>query len=402
MGAKRYLGRWMQFMGNYDTCRLLFAEFNKIYFLNRYLRHVTEEDAQKALAHGIKWLIESHGGADAGSRTYYFNSGWTSSYPETTGYIAVTLLDYARNNPEGPWAREAKATAENSLEWLLSIQREDGGWPGGYVDQQRPSVVFNTGQVLRGLWAGYQSDFDPAFKARLKKAASAAVLWIIGELDGMGRFAKSDYKGMVRVYGTYVMAPCLQWSAALEELAPKIREAATRHCNWVRTQQEENYWLNNCDNTAHKNHMPIIHTLAYTAQGLIDCGLLLKDQAILQAGQGVSDRLLDIFMQRGQLHGRYDAQWKGHESFIPTGGAQLAKTWFTLYKSTGEQRYVTGIQQMNKLLTVIALRGAREHGDTLGGVTGSFPLWGRYEPFALPNWATKYFCDTLMNEHYEL
>ena len=37
-------------------------------------------------------------------------------------------------------------------------------------------------------------------------------------------------------------------------------------------------------------------------------------------------------------------------------------------------------------------------GSSQGAIPGSFPLWGKYEPFAFPNWATKYFADSLMLE----
>jgi hypothetical protein len=49
-------------------------------------------------------------------------------------------------------------------------------------------------------------------------------------------------------------------------------------------------------------------------------------------------------------------------------------------------------------LIFIQFRGFKETEDTLGAIPGSFPIWGRYEPFAFPNWATKFFCDALMIE----
>jgi len=34
--------------------------------------------------------------------------------------------------------------------------------------------------------------------------------------------------------------------------------------------------------------------------------------------------------------------------------------------------------------------------EAVGALPGSFPLWGRYEKFAFPNWGTKYFVDALL------
>ena len=54
---------------------------------------------------------------------------------------------------------------------------------------------------------------------------------------------------------------------------------------------------------------------------------------------------------------------------------------------------------MNSLLVKLQTRGIRKESiNTMGAINGSFPLWGKYEPFAYPNWATKYFADAMMLE----
>ncbi len=53
---------------------------------------------------------------------------------------------------------------------------------------------------------------------------------------------------------------------------------------------------------------------------------------------------------------------------------------------------------MNALLTALQQRSVYQQENTRGALFGSFPMWGRYEPFGCPNWATKYFADSLMNE----
>ena len=73
-------------------------------------------------------------GSTAGCGTYYFNSGWTSDYPETTGYIIPSLLRYAAYN-KAQWSEEAVNAALKAGEWLLTVQHDDCGWPGGCVEQ---------------------------------------------------------------------------------------------------------------------------------------------------------------------------------------------------------------------------------------------------------------------------
>ena len=104
------------------------------------------------------------------------------------------------------------------------------------------------------------------------------------------------------------------------------------------------------------------------------------------------------FLKDKILHGRFDKKWRGAESFITTGGAQMALVWYRLARLTGDKNYLNAAYQMNTTLTAIHQRNVFEPKETKGAIFGSFPFWGRYEPFACPNWASKYLMDTLMNE----
>ena len=395
MGALAYSQRWAAFFKKYDHWRYFFAEWNKLMYLKSYRKHHNAGALEKSLHHGVRWLIHSiSSGTDRGSGTYYHHSGWTSSYPETTGYIIPSILKYAQNK-EGPWSEKARTSAIEAGKWLLEIQREDGGWPGGYVDQQRNSVVFNTGQVLRGMHALYLVTGEEEYK----QAAYRAIVWVWDQLDSQGKFSSNDYMGAVRVYGSYVVAPILKWMPHFEAHKNDWEKSARLHLDWVLTQQQDNFWFANCDNTEHKNHKPIIHTVAYTLDGLYDAGSLLNEDKYKAAAIAGAEVLAQKFIERGLLHGRYDKQWHGSEAFIPTGGAQLAILWHKIAVDDAELFWaVEARSSMNVLLSVIATTGARTAPDVGGALQGSFPMWGRYETFGLPNWATKYMVDSLMNE----
>ena len=395
MGALAYSQRWAAFFKKYDHWRYFFAEWNKLLYLKSYRRHHHSGAIEKSLHHGVRWLIHSIStGSDRGSGTYYHNSGWTSSYPETTGYIVPTLLRYAQNE-EGPWAKNAVSAALEAGKWLLETQHTDGGWPGGYVHQKRDSVVFNTGQILRGMRALYLFTGEEVYK----ESAHRAIVWVWNQLDTEGKFSSNDFMGAVRVYGTYVVAPILEWSQHFEADKDAWEAKARLHLDWVLTQQQDNFWLANCDNTEHKNHKPIIHTIAYTLDGLFDAGSLLQDEKYKNAAIGGAEMLAQKFLERGLLHGRYDKRWHGSEAFIPAGGAQLSILWHKIARADTKAYWAEEVRgSMNVLLSVIATSGARTAPDVGGALQGSFPMWGRYESFGLPNWATKYMVDSLMNE----
>src|SRR5687768_3923710 len=113
----------------------------------------TEDPGLEKAIHGaVQWLCRAQDhsiSADGGvAREYSYISGWSSSYPETTGYIIPTLLSYADLTDSS----EIRERARRMLDWLVSIQLPCGGFQGGKVDSEPiVPVAFNTGQILLGL-----------------------------------------------------------------------------------------------------------------------------------------------------------------------------------------------------------------------------------------------------------
>lgn len=325
-------------------------------------------------------------GRDGGIGSYHLVDGWGASYPETTGYLIPTLL-LAGDRCASPAAVEG---ATKAVEWLLRIQRPDGGWQGGRVDMDRPSIVFNTAQVVRGLLAMHQRTPD----ARLLEAAVRAGTWMVQAQEVDGAWRTHNFLGVARVYDTYVDAPLLELYTVTGDA--RYRAAAEKNLAWVLGRQKASGWFADADNTLHRNDRPITHTIAYTIDGLVACGAALSSSALIAAARRAADPLLEIFLREGRLHGRYDERWQGSEAAITTGCAQLAIAWRRLHVRTGEQRYAEGaLRMVSWLLGVqrVCLSGPEA---VRGALPGSFPVWGRYEKFAFPNWATKYLMDALL------
>lgn len=389
-GIKNHITSFSKVLATQRGRNLVAAEINKFSYLKAYTGKVDENLAWKALEQAVGWLLHNQSCmADGGFGTYYLGSGWTSSYPETTGYIIPTLLRYAaKTNHE-----DARKSAKKALDWLLEIQKPEGGWQSGYVHQNRPAVVFNTGQVIRGMLAGHT-----VFKeGEYLNAANRAADWLVSIQNKDGSFNKHVYLDVARVYDSYVVAPVLQLNKVSANEA--YVEMARKNLDWIIHQkQKANGWFIDCDNTIHKNQKPIIHTIAYTIDGILDAGLLLSDSKYIAAAKKPADRLRDKFLKNGKLRGRYNWHWRGSEPFITTGGAQLAIIWYKLYRHTQEELYHVAYTRMNSQLIAIQQRAVHETLDTRGALFGSFPFWGRYEAFGCPNWATKYFADSLMNQ----
>jgi uncharacterized protein YyaL (SSP411 family) len=349
-----------------------------------------EDEKKEALFKAINWLMAAQKmNNDGGMGSYHLVNKWSSSYPETTGYIIPTLIRYGKEYNR----QEALDSAIRAADFLFSIQKDSGGWQGGRVGENRPEIVFNTAQVIRGMIAAYHLTGG----AKYLNAADKAGRWLSKIIHPEGFWQDHALMGQARVYDTFVDVPLLQ----LYEITGdgQFRDTAIRNLEWViQNKIQENGWFEDCDNTVKRNDKPILHTIAYTIDGLIDSGLITKEDKYLESAAKGSVKLRDLFLSRGFLNARYDRNWTGSEYFLCTGGAQMAITWLKLYQKYGDDSYPAAASQMINLLVYIQSRSFSEKADTLGAIPGSFPIWGRYEPFAFPNWATKFFCDALMLE----
>lgn len=339
---------------------------------------VSEASAHVARAQGI--------GTDKGIGSYHLVDGWGASYPETTGYLIPTLLAAGTRTGSSVYI----ACAAEAAEWMLHIQHPDGGWQGGRVDMGRPSIVFNTAQVVRGMLAMYRHTKDERFRIAAVKAGD----WMVQVQESDGAWRAHNFLGAARVYDAYVDAPLLELHALTGD--DRYKQAAQRNLAWVLGRQQANGWFADCDNTIKHNDRPITHTIAYTVDGLIACGTYTGNAQWTGAAKRPAEALLSLFLRDGRLHGRYDAQWRGSEALITTGCAQLAIVWVRLHAITGDERYAEGARRMVALLIAIQRTASEGPAGARGGVPGSFPIWGRYEKFAYPNWAIKYFIDALL------
>jgi hypothetical protein len=357
----------------------------------KIIDHYSEEEKKNALKNGINWLITSQKvNNDGGMGSYHLINKWSSSYPETTGYIIPTLIDYSKKN-DHPGALDA---AIKAADFLVDIQKPTGGWQGGRVRDNRPEIVFNTGQVMRGMIAAYKETGNAEYLDSATKAGD----WLVNIQHREGFWKEHALMNAARVYDTFVDVPLLQ----LYKITGigRLKESAISNLDWVVGRKMlKNGWFEDCDNTVQRNDKPILHTIAYTLDGLIDSGLILKEDKYIHSAENGAVKLRESFLSGGFLHGRYDRDWNGSEYMICTGCAQVSIIWLKLFELSKDKRYLEAAQKMINLLLFIQSRKIKDESEnSFGAIPGSFPIWGRYEPFAFPNWATKFFCDALLLE----
>ena len=347
--------------------------------------------SQQAIAAAVSWLCRAQdcsASADGGvARAYSLRSGWSASYPETTGYIIPTIIDCATaSNNE-----ELRARARRMLSWLRSIQMPCGGFQGGKIDSVPiVPVVFNTGQILIGLAAGekaFGGHRDPLLRA-------ADWLVSIQDRDGCWRKFPSPFAMQGdRTYDTHTAWGLLE--AARIEPARGYAEAALRNVRWALGHQHNNGWMDKCclsDWT-----QPLTHTLGYALRGMLEAFRYSQDEQFLIAAQKTADGLMAARGADGFLPGTLRQDWSSAAEWAClTGTVQIAYCWFTLYQIRGDVRYREAALAANHYVRrTISLS---EQPDIRGGVQGSFPIDGDYGKYEYPNWAAKFLIDSLMLE----
>ena len=338
----------------------------------------------------IDWLCRAQdvrnehvdaGGVSAG---WSFEDGWLPSYPETSGYIVETFLAAARllDRPD------LIARAHRIVDWELSIQHADGAFPGHFGEPGSTPVIFNTGQIMHGMLAG----FLELRRNECLESAVRAGYWLARQQDVDGCWRKFEHNGIPHTYNTRATWALLA-TALISGEAP-LKLAAVRNLEWALRQQQPSGWFAN--NAFVPDREPFTHTIAYAVRGLLESGVLLRSERFLAAALKAARALARAQRPDGWLAGTYDERWEPAARYCClTGVAQMSLNWTRLAQETGSsdlrdsaRRAIAFLQARQRLTdSDPAVRGA---------IAGSYPIWGAYSRFEFPNWAAKFFADALM------
>ena len=201
----------------------------------------------------------SHDGGVA--RDYSLLTGWSSSYPETTGYIIPTMISVAQHTGDAA----LHGRARRMLDWCVAIQFPEGGFQGGKIDSlPRVPVTFNTGQILLGLAAGVEA-YGAAYQDAMQRAARG--LRDSQDADGCWRRHPTPFASAGdKAYETHVAWGLFE----ADRIAPGhgYGAAGLRQVDWALSKQRSNGWFDsNClDNPL----LPLTHTIGYALRGLLE------------------------------------------------------------------------------------------------------------------------------------
>ena len=336
----------------------------------------------------IDWIIYAKEATldDGISLGYSLIYGWLPSYPETSGYIIPTLMDFYNTSNKNKYLIVSKKIAN----WLCSIQLKNGGFQGGTIDQEKFPSIFNTGQILLGLIRAFKEFDDQKYFNSAIKAGD----FLIKNQQQNGNWKKFCYNNVSHIYNTRTSWALLELYNITENI--KYRNGAVKNLNWAYKQINKNLFFQWNRTFSFEN--PILHFISYTIRGFLEAGLILENENYLNTAINSSLQLLDYFETYEWLPATFNSNWKSKDHYsCLTGNAQLSIIWLKIFLIKKEERFLKNALNLNNILKSkqIINRSIR---NINGAVKGSDPIWGKYMRWTFPNWATKFFCDSLLLE----
>ncbi len=361
-----------------------------------YSYTTTKRPSRDVLDSLLRWILDAQR-SDGGIAAYYsLLTGYSESYPEVTGYIVPTLYDCARATGD----EHAAVAAERATRWLLSLQMPTGAFPGGLHGGETQPSVFNTGQILQGLVRAHVETNHP----EILQAAAAAGDWLIKMQQPDGSWSgPATYQHVPHTYYSMVAWALAELSERAgfrcsdrsdHEHGLNYGLGAERNLDWVLSHFRPSGWIDGINLQGHPNYL---HFIAYALQGVLECAILRRRSDAIQSVAKSAYSLLRKFETRKFLPGAFEADFKNGQRFTClTGNAQMSCVWLRLFEVTDDLRYLNAALKMNEMLKgLIPMRGRR---GIAGGVSGSYPVWGRYQPLRYISWGCKFFADALLLE----
>lgn len=344
----------------------------------------------------IDWLeksIETGNGGSSGEFNLISGS-WSHPFPETTGYIIPTLIKYSKDYNK----KKYSDLALKICDWLISVQMQNGACMGGYFNKsknQKP-IIFNTGQNILGFISAYYYSNDN----RYLNAAINAGDFLINCVDDNFIWNSSLHNNLKHTYNSRSSWALLQLYKTTGII--KYKKVAEANLNWVINQQQKNGWFNNAN--FKKNEYPNTHGLAYTIRGLIESYDITKNDDYLKSCLLLSEKFKKMFEIKKLLFTFWDNKFKNHDKIFKfskgeyvciTGIIQMSLVWMRIYQITGDKTYLSSAFKVIDF--VKNTQDIKTNNKNIyGGIKGSLPVYGKYAFMKYPNWASKFFADSLM------
>lgn len=361
---------------------------------------------QESLAAGAHsaagWIvraIDACGGQGASayySRLRHPVRGWAPAFPEVTGALIPTLLQYARFSGR----QDLAALAVMQARWIVSLQSLDGSLPGGFSwpDEKGGPTVFSTAQMMLGLVAAGDHSGNQEFL----QAAAGAARWLCDELsETAGTWLPQPQAGFSPAHHTSACWAMLEvWQRTRED---RIRAKALKALDTMAGWQLANGAVRNWG--LHPDRPACTDTIADTLRGFAECGRILGEDGkqFADIAGRMAEAIREQLQSAGPLAGAYDEDLVGDHSFrCLAGECRLARIWLGRAENTGDLNVFRAA--VRTLWAALGRQRSRLCLDpnSRGALPGAVPRWHRYGPFQYLARTAGSFLDAVTESHHTI
>jgi len=342
----------------------------------------------------MKWLERAHDVCNRKgiSAMYLMDRGWDVAYPETSGYILSTFITYSDLYENPSFFKRAIEIGD----WEIEIQTNCGGV---LSNPTKTNIrVFNTGQVILGWCLLYERTQNEKYL----EAACKGGDFLADTQENDGRWIQNTHCG-ARTYHARIDWALLRLFKLTGEII--YLNTAEKNLIWVLSQQNRNGWFENC---GFEDNMPIMHVIAYTMRGLLECQSMNIDSInkleILQKLTKPTKEINEFINKQpvrntpGLIPTSFQNNWLTQDNHsCLTGNAQYAIYLYRLSQISNDSLYgeyadiiVSALKRTQKISV------NKNEQNINGAIAGSYPINSGYCASSFPNWATKFFADAIM------
>lgn len=369
-------------------------------YLSRSLRDRTSVpraagmDPLRHLDAAADWLMRAFEASQTGGVPHSYDLRrrvWDRPYPETTGYIIPTFMDYAAYRGRD----EFRTAALRMARWEAEILCEDGGVQAGVYDPARPNppTIFNTGQVLFGFARAYEATHDINFLEALRRASD----WLLRAQDEDGawrRYSSPFAKPGANPYNTRSAFGLARAFEATQDT--RYLQAAVRNVEWAVAQARPDGWIEGNCLSDHDGDKALTHTIAYTMRGILEVGYTAGRDDFVDLALRIGQAVARAQRRDGALPGYLRPGWRPAARWsCLTGNAQFAINWQRAAAIAGRRDHIENATAALGFTMATQDLDATDSG-VRGGIKGSHPIDGEYMAGRYPNWAAKFFMDAIL------
>jgi hypothetical protein len=354
----------------------------------------------------IDWILNAQSacGCGGGIPAYYtLRGGFSNPYPETSGYIITSLLaGYNHFHDES-----YKSAAVDIADWLTSRQLDSGAMrcniehPRSMLDKNRSGIdvskifLFDCGAILEGLTNMWKQIPEDRFRLSSIRLAD----YMISNQEDNGLWEKDLYFPYFGTHQTRTMWALINAGRTFNK--SEYIDSALRCLNKLKLNVKPNAYIANCHFVQEENEdFGLTHPIAYAIEGFFEAGIMLGLREFSEIAINVGYELQRMAENRQQMFfSHYNSHWEPVSSYqCVTGNIQIAMMWLKIAKYTGDDALISTAIKFLNFIRNCMIDTETEIAGVRGAIQGSFPIYGRYCPYAFPNWGAKFFIDASLLE----